>query len=273
MFFTDNHIHSICSPDAKDTMSDMALAAYNIGVRRLCFTDHCDLDNPATGKPNYACYDFRDRMISMFRQAQRDVPADMELFLGLELGEGNHDPERMAEIAASEELDFVLATLHNLKDTMDFHDLTYTDRAQCEGILDRYMEELIEIAQLPSFDTMAHVSYPVRYMRQSGIDITMDASTHREQLEELFKTLILRGKGIEINCAGLRNPLLKNTIPTPDVLKLYRDLGGEIITVGSDAHRMGHVEVGVRQGFDILRELGYKYVTIFRERKPEFIKI
>lgn len=270
---TDNHIHSTCSPDAKDNMTDMALAAYKIGVRYLCFTDHCDLDSFATGKPNPYCYGFRDKMIAMFKEAQKNVPADMELFLGLELGEGNHDPGRMAQIAASEELDFVLGTLHNLRDTVDFHDLEYKSEPQCREILNRYMEELIELAKLPSFDTMAHVSYPVRYMRRDGINMTMDTSTYRDGFEALFKTLIQQGKGIEINCSGLRNPLLKDPIPAPDVLKLYRELGGEIITVGSDAHRTSHVEVGVREGFDILRGLGYKYVTIFRRRKPEFIKI
>lgn len=273
-FLTENHVHSKCSPDAFNTMTEMALASYEKGVRKLCFTDHCDLDDNRTGKSNPDCYDFRSRMLEMYEQAKAAVPEDMELFLGLELGEGNHDPERMAEIASDPALDFVLGTLHNLKDTIDFYDLEYPDLAFCNKMLDRYMDELIEISLLDSFDIMAHVCYPLRYMRKKGIlEAQMNLQTHGDGLKTLFKNLIERGKGIEVNCSGLRNKFLNATIPPREVVGLYKELGGEIITIGSDAHRTPDAAVGLKDGLELVRELGFKYVTIFRGRKPEFIKI
>lgn len=273
MIYTENHIHSEMSPDAFDTMTNMALASYKIGVRYLCFTDHCDLDNHMTAEPDPDCFFFRDEMLAKFEEAKANVPKDMQLFIGLELGEGNHDPEGFDKIASDSELDFILATLHNLRNTKDFYNINYPNKAYCEELLDRYMTELIEIANLPNFDSMAHICYPVRYMRRDGFDVSMDITTHREGLEELFKILIQNGKGIEINCSGLRNKLLGDTIPTRDVLELYRNMGGEIITVGSDSHQAQHVEVGVRQGYEILRDLGFKYVTYFNKRKPLFNKL
>jgi len=273
-FLTDNHIHSTCSPDAENTMAEMALASYKMGVRKLCFTDHCDLDDHNTGLRVPDCYHFRPRMLEMYKEARAAVPGDMELFLGLELGEGNHDPEVMAEIAASPELDFVLGSLHNLDGVKDFYDLGYSDEDYCRKILDRYMDELIELSGLEYFDVMAHVCYPIRYMRKRGFrDIEMNVRTHGDGLTALFKKLIETGRGIEINCSGLRNKLINETIPSRDVVRLYKELGGEIITLGSDAHCTEDAGVGLAEGLELLKELDFKYITIFRNRKPEFIKI
>lgn len=271
---TDNHIHSSCSGDGHNTMAEMALASYKKGVRYLCFTDHCDLDHFRTGVPDSECFSFKDCMLQMFEEAKKAVPADMQLFLGIELGEGNHDPERMAQIAASPELDFVLGSLHNLRNVQDFYEMKYTDENFCREMINRYMDELLELARLPSFDVMAHIGYLIRYIRRDGfLDMELTVKTHGAELEALLRTLIEHGKGIEINCSGLRNKYLKETMPGVDILRLYKQLGGEIITVGSDAHWKDNAGFGLKEGFDILRELGYKYVTIFRKRKPEFIKI
>ncbi len=271
--YTDNHIHSTCSDDGHNTMTEMALASYEKGVRKLCFTDHCDLDHYKTGVPNPDCYAFRNEMIDMFQRAKAAVPGDMELFLGLELGEGNHDVPRMREIAASKELDFVLGSLHNLKGSKDFHDMHFTDETDCLKVLDVYMEELLEIAGMECFDVVAHIGYPIRYMRRDGCNVELSMKTHGDRLRALLKTLVQNGKGLEINCAGLRNRYLNDTMPTYDILQCYKELGGEIITVGTDAHKTEHAASGLKEGFDILRDLGYKYVNVFRERKPEFIKI
>ena len=85
--------------------------------------------------------------------------------------------------------------------------------------------------------------------------------------------VVENGKGIEVNTSGLRHPALNVTIPTPDILRLYRELGGERITVGSDAHRTVDAGKGVQSSFELLRSLGFKYVCAYRKRQPEFIKL
>ena len=273
-FLTDNHIHSTISTDAHNTMTEMALASYEKGVRALCFTDHCDLDHFKTGIPDPQCFDMRDEMNEMFAQAKRAVPSDMELFLGLELGEGNHDVDRMREIASSPELDFILGSLHNLSGEKDFYEMEFPDSAYCREVLERYMDELIELAALPYFDVMAHIGYPVRYMRRRcDPQMKFGMRDYGDRLDVLLKILIQNGKGLEINCSGLRDEYMLETMPETEVLRRYRELGGEIITVGSDAHRVSDAGSYLRDGFEILRNLNYKYVTIFRNRKPEFIKL
>ena len=273
MFLTDYHIHSKCSSDGYQTMLEMARASYDRGVRTLCFTDHCDMDNFETGEPDSSCFDNRDSILDMYRQTIAQKPDNMEIFLGLELGEGNHNPEKAACIAAIPELDFVLGSLHNLRNTPDFYVYPCSSEAECRLLINRYLDELIELSKLDFFDVMAHIGYTVRYMRRKGFNVWVSAEEYPEKIRTLLKCLIERGKGIEINCAGFRDNIVGGPVPTIDVLRLYRELGGEIITVGSDAHKLQHAGVGLKEGFDILSDLGYKYVTVFEKRKPRFEKI
>jgi len=273
MFLTDYHIHSTCSDDGHNTMLEMVLASYEKGVRQLCFTDHCDIDHFMTGEPNPDCFCIRKRMLEMYKSTLVAVPEDMKVFLGLELGEGNHDPDEAMKIARSEELDFVLGSIHNLKGKPDFYETKYSGDDRSQALVDNYMKELIELSLIDCFDVMAHIGYPSRYIRKGGGRVEISTRTYLEALTVLFKNLIERGKGIEINCSGFRTPPGGGPLPALDVLRLYKGLGGEIITVGSDAHRVTNAGVGLPEGFDILRDLGYKYVTVFEKRKPSFLKI
>lgn len=273
MQLVDYHIHSKCSEDGHNTMLEMALAAWEQGITRLCFTDHCDLNDHWTGAPDSDCYRYRDNSLKMYEEALASAPKGMEIYLGMELGEGNHDQDRAKEIAASPELDFVLGSLHQLRSEMDFYYIEYKDEAYARRLIDDYFEELIELSKLDFFDTMAHVGYPVRYIRRAGFFFDIDVKSYGDQFRVLFKNLIEAGRGIELNCSGFRNSLIKTTIPMIDVLALYREMGGEIITIGSDAHNTRDAGAGLRQGYEVLRDLGYRYLTVYEKRKSSFIKL
>ena len=274
MIYTDHHIHSNCSTDAEDTMLDMALACGEHGVTRMCFTDHCDMDWEETGLPYPEYDDIWRRSVDAWRHTVAEAPSKLDICLGIELGEMNHDPERAQRLLESvPELDFVLASIHNVRMTPDFYCLRYKSEQHCIELLDTYMDELIEIANMDNFDVLSHIGYTRRYMLRAGYQVSVSDARYADKLEHLLKTLIERGKGIEANTSGLRHPAINDTIPTTEILRLYRALGGEIITVGSDAHRTVDAGRGIFHTFDLLRELGFRYVCAFRARKPEFIKL
>ncbi|MEG2526905.1 MAG: PHP domain-containing protein [Oscillospiraceae bacterium] len=273
MYLADQHIHSTCSDDGKNTMLEMALASQAQGVRHICFTDHCDLDYFPSGIPDPNCFSIRPQLNEMYAEAASAAPDGITLALGLELGEGNHDPARAMEIAAAPELDLVLGSIHNLRGMADFYGLEYPDESFCRQILDSYMDELLELSSVDCFDIMAHIGYPIRYTRRHGFKAEFSLHTHGDKLEALLKALIEQGRGIEINCAGFRNPIIGGAIPDMDILKLYRQLGGEIITLGSDAHCTADAGSGLARGFDILRKLRYKYIAVYSKRKPSFVKL
>jgi histidinol-phosphatase (PHP family) len=273
MFLTDSHLHSICSGDGYYTMLEMAIASHQKGVDTLCFTDHCDIDDCMTGIPNPDCFLIYEKMVKMYEDTISAAPQGMTIRFGIELGEINHDTERAEIIAASKELDFVLGSLHNLRGKPDFYDIEYHGEEHCRSLIDDYMDELLEYSSISCYDVMAHIGYPVRYTRKRGYKTEISLNTYEEKLRQILRNLIANGKGIEINCSGFSNPLIRDSIPTLDILKLYRDLGGEIITVGSDAHKVEQTGQGLREGFEILRTLNYKYVSVFEKRKPLFLKL
>jgi len=135
------------------------------------------------------------------------------------------------------------------------------------------MAELIDLARFGHFDSMAHIGYSRRYMWNAGYDAAVDLEHHGDELDTLFRLLIQSGRAIELNCSGYRHPGIAGPIPSPEVLARYRELGGELITVGSDAHSPADAGTYIPQGFELLRSLGFRYVTTYQNHRPEMRRI
>ena len=136
-----------------------------------------------------------------------------------------------------------------------------------------YLAELLELAELPCIDAIAHIGYTRRYMKKAGFDLPVDMAHYGDELDTLLRRMRDRGLALEVNTSGLRNPDLGETIPGADVIRRWRALGGERITLGSDAHTVADAGGGLREGLALIRDCGFAWLTVFRERKAEFIKI
>ena len=277
MFLADYHVHSSCSFDAKDRMADMAKSELAKGITEVCFTDHVDFGDQQTMQIGPERFQLPKSQVKQFIEAMEKAPEGIFMVLGLELGEGNHEPERAKRIYHMPEYDFILGSLHNLRGEPDFYDIQYESYEQCFDLYERYLDELIELAALGCFDVMAHIGYCLRYMHKKGFDAQVTMERNGDKVDKLLHTLIENGKGIELNVAdlvpgGREDPLLMS-FPSVDVLRRYRELGGDIITVGSDAHNAKAAGIGVREGYELLRDCGFKYTAIYRRHKPEFKRI
>ena len=271
MFTFDQHIHCECSPDSDSPMRTMAEAARDHGMDMVLFTDHVDMCDAVTGEVAPYWPGCREKMAASYRDMLDDPPAGIEIRFGMELGEIHHCPETAAEAASRPELDMVLGSLHNLRGTMDFYYYPYSSEAECTEINRRYLAELMEMAEYPCFDVMAHIGYTSRYMARRGLTTRVTAELWHDELTALFRRLIEQGRGIEVNTSGLRQG--GTLYPEESILRLYRELGGEIVSVGSDAHTPADAGAGIREAREALRALGFRYVTAFRRRRPEFIPI
>ncbi|MGI6014032.1 MAG: histidinol-phosphatase HisJ family protein [Oscillospiraceae bacterium] len=269
----DFHIHSICSDDAKNTMAEMALASAKAGIDVVCFTDHFDLDDYRTGEPLLNPLDIWPTVLEQYAAAKEACAGIVEVRLGMELGEANHNPTYAARCAAQPELDFVLGSTHNLRNTTDFYYLQYQSLEHCYALLDTYIAELMELSQLDCYDCMSHIGYTRRYMLAAGYDAVITLDRYGDQLDQIFRTLIQNGRGIELNCSGFRHPGISTSIPDLPLLKRYRELGGEIITIGTDAHRVVDAGHFIREGYALLAEAGFQYVCSYQNRIPAFIKL
>ncbi|NLL46755.1 MAG: histidinol-phosphatase HisJ family protein [Clostridiales bacterium] len=270
MILTDFHTHSYCSDDGVASMHDMALAGAERGVSIMCITDHVDIDHFETGGLNPDCFSHWDRIKEEYALAVERLGGCIDLRLGIEFGEANHAPGMAQSIAEAEGLDFIIGSLHNLWDYPDFFCIRYKSEQECRELAKKYVEEHFELVRLGCLDVLGHIGYAKRYMKRRGFDIGLEGLEDR--LEALFKLVSESGKGIELNTSGLRDNT-GTTFPEKWVLKLYREAGGEIITVGSDSHRPEDVGANIEDAYELLREVGFKYFTVFKNRKPEFIKL
>ncbi|MEG1633899.1 MAG: histidinol-phosphatase HisJ family protein [Oscillospiraceae bacterium] len=277
MFLADYHLHSSCSPDAHNTMSDMALAAHSRGMTCICFTDHSDFDIPETMQFGPDSYKVPDEQARQYREALESAPSGLRICLGLELGEANHAPERALAVYNMPDYDFILGSLHNLRDREDFYEIRYRSEEQCHRLYDLYLDELIELAAIPCFDALAHLGYCRRYMSKQGMNAAVTMERNGDKIDKILRILIENGRGLELNCAdiiaGGRPDALLETFPSVPILRRYRELGGEIITVGSDGHRPCASGFGIAEGYALLRENGFRYVAAYHNHKPEFVSI
>ena len=265
----DLHTHTDSSFDGHYSADLMCEAAVNNGISVYAITDHFDVDF-------YEAHNLESRQKSSYEDiicARSVFENKIQLLRGIEMGQPTYDLELTEKSLARYEYDFVIGSIHNLRQMPDFGDLDYPNLTQDEiySLLEKYFEEMLILAKWSGFDTLAHLTYPMRYIVQSG-RFNTDLSRFDDVTDEIFKTLIANGKALEINTSGLRQPIGK-TMPTENYVRRFRELGGELLTLGSDAHFTEHVGAGIDNGYEIAENCGFKYVTYFKNRKPVQVKI
>ena len=280
----DMHTHSSFSPDA-DRGADiekMALRAAELGLGILTVTDHCDLNfrfsESEHAYPDYLLCD-RD-MFGSLGYALKSIEAVTALKerypvlrCGIELGQLVQAPDTAADLASDLRLDFVIGSLHMNRGKPDFYWIEYNkmDSSELTALLDAYFEEQLEVCRTADFDVLGHLTYPLRYI-VGKYGIPVELTRWEGIIEDIFRALIGRGKGIEINTSGLRQEY-DRTFPDLGLVRLYRQLGGEILTLGSDAHRIEDIGSGLQAGAELAKQAGFDYMTVFTGRKPEFVKL
>lgn len=268
MSFVDTHLHSTVSFDGHASRTEMALAAAKQGITALCFTDHYDVVNEKNQLvPVYNWAPARRE----HRAALEALEGSTELLYGLELGNAPADFSAAAKALEEPGLDFVLGSIHNASKALgwqDYYYVTFDSPALCYAYLDDYFSALDELIAWGNFDSLAHLPYPMRYMAQRDSQ-PVTLAPYEERITELLRSLVRAGKALEVNSG-------KSTVLMPEyswLLDRFRDLGGELVTVGSDAHRTQDVGKGLREAYDLLRAKGFSYVTVFRSRKPAPMKL
>lgn len=263
----DYHVHSKHSPDSETELEAILEAAKARGIAEIAVTDHCDATD---GETHWETpYDPAEALAD-HRRAAAENTTGVTMVHGLELGQATQDKALADRVLAEGEFDFVIGSYHNLSKHPDFFFLEYPDDAACRRYIGQYLVELLDMVKWGRFDVVGHLTLPVRYMAMAGR--TVDFSGFPDEVDTVLKTLVESGKGIELNVSALNygtGPLL----PDEPILRRYRELGGEIITTGSDGHVPEHVGGGIAKGTALLKQIGFRYVATFRERKPAFVPI
>lgn len=262
----DMHTHTDNSFDGNHSAMFMCEAAEKAGLRSITFTDHCEVD--FYKERHFDQSDFHSYF--EVQKAKSAFTGKLLVNAGIELGQPTYDKETAEKIIARFKYDQVIGSIHNLRDMPDFCELKY-ENFDIYKLLDEYFDEELELAQWGKFDTLAHLTYPLRYMvGEHGYKV--DLSKFSDKIDAILKAIIDNGKALEINTSGFRQKIGR-PMPDKDIVKRYKDLGGELITLGSDSHFAEHVGAGIDQGMALAMECGFNHVALFQSREPVLIPI
>ena len=276
MFKCDYHTHTRFSYDGADnsTPDSLCLAAIERGVTDLAITDHfeCNWRDEAAYPP----YD-ADHAYSEIMAAKEKYKDKLNLTYGIEIGQANQYPEEAKKLLSSHDFEFVIASLHNLRGTPDFYFWDFkkvfedTPPAYIGNCFERYIDELCEVIDcLDKIETVAHLTYINRYIAMSGN--SYDFMKHSDKMEKLFKKMIVRDIALEINLSTLWKGL-GFPMPHQEILSLYRECGGRLITVGTDSHSPSQIGACVEEGFDLLRTVGLNEILTIRNGEKHIERI
>lgn len=267
----DYHMHSSYSGDSDAPMETMILSGMALGMERMCFTEHMDMDYVYSAQETEGCFDLDTRAYREGVQKCRDAYGDrIWIGFGVEMGLQPHLGEAMKQYVRSYDFDFVIGSSHLCNRKDPYYPEFFRGRDQQEAYREYFEATLENIRQFDDFDVYGHLDYVVRYGPEKDRSYTY--AQYADVLDAILELLVSKGKGMEINTGAIPHGL-RELNPCTDILKRYRELGGEIITVGSDAHGPGRIGQGFDLAADFLRACGYKYYTVFEKRQPQFMEL
>ena len=272
MILTDMHVHSRFSSDSTEQPEAIIKTAIVKGFSYVYFTDHHDMNfpvNPAEPTMNFQL-DF-DNYIKHLLELKELYQNRIEVRLGVEQGICPETAPRIAELSNSYPFDFIIGSSHlsSLTNGDPYYPEYYTGKSNTDAYREYFLSEVENVKLTDGFDVYGHLDYAIRYCPDPAFEYHFD--DYRDIFETLLKLLIEKGKGIEINTAGITK--IGHPHPHIEALKLYKDLGGEIITIGSDAHKKEDIGFGFDIAEELLQTVGFQYYTVFKERKAKFIKL
>ncbi len=259
MIKSDMHTHSCASPDGESSMSEIYTTAKNAGAQYICVTDHCEIF-AWDGKWGVKNTDLSYRLYEEFGKKE-------DFLFGVEIGGADSDFNKAEKLTKRYDYDFILGSVHNLKGMRDFYYLDY-DKLDANELLNKYFNTAEEIIEKTDFDSLAHITYPLRYIPKGKYDLNL----HMEHIERVLIKLVKSGRALEVNTSGLRKPE-KVTYPDESILKMYKALGGKYITVGSDGHFPCDVSAGIEETEKMLKNIGFNSVCVYKKRKRTEINL
>ncbi len=259
----DCHLHTEFSTDSETPMRAQAERALELGIPAICVTDHMDMDYPQG-----EFWLDTDRYMEAVRRLQEEYRGRLEIGFGVELGLMEHLRARQEEYLKKYPFDFVIGSVHLIHGEDPYNGELFRKYGDEEVFREYFRLSHRLLADAPSIQSWGHLDYVVRYGQNPEV---YSYRKYADEIDAVLKLLLEKGIALEVNTAGFRT--LGRTNPEPDVLRRYRELGGELITVGSDGHQPEYLGYRFRETEELLRSCGFSYYAVFRQRKPEFIKI
>lgn len=263
----DMHVHSDNSPDGIHSPMFVCEHAVKNNLGAVAFVDHCEVDKFFELKYNNMV------LHSYFECSKARIAFEGQLLvlIGIEIAQPLSGINLADKIVSRHNYDFILGSIHTPQGfDVDVKEIEY-DKIDVYKFMNNYFTELTELAKWDGCDALAHITCPMRRI-QGKYAIDFDYSKISDATDTLLGTMIENNKALEINTSGLRQKIGK-TMPEENIIRRYRQLGGKLITIGSDAHTAHDCGKGIIEGMEIARKCGFDKLTFYVDRAPMEIDI
>ena len=266
----DYHLHSSFSGDSDAPMEEMIRRGIALGLTQMCFTEHMDFDFPVSDISPAGCFEVNTDSylydLLKYREIYRDK---IRILFGVELGLQAHLVPLQAAYATSKPFDFIIGSSHLCSGRDPYQPYFWEGRSEEEALREYFSSIIENLETFTDFDVYGHLDYIVRYA--PGQDKDYSYEKYADLFERMLDLLLENGIGLEVNTGGVRYGL-KDLHPCTALLRRYREKGGEIVTVGSDAHRPEDLCRSFDRAEEVLKNCGFRYYTVFENRTPRFME-
>lgn len=237
--YYDYHVHCDNSPDCHESLDEMCISACEKGLKEIMVTDHFEFFT-TSGKSEIFTTGYLDRCFKRISDARDRYKDDIFIGYGIEMGQPHLQMEEAGRILAGYPFDFVLASVHKIDD-VDLKFFDYGDPVKNQVLLDRYLDDVYRMVCACDFDVLAHMDLIKRYSSASKHPVRIE--DRPVMVDRILSVLASRKKGLEVNTSGLRQGV-GETLPDAHIVSRFFELGGGIVTFGSDAHSKKDVGAG-----------------------------
>ena len=258
----DFHLHSSVSFDSECPAEKIVKKAEEIGLKEICFTDHYDfLSNPQK--------EFHLFSLEQYNHYDKLSSEKLKIRKGAEFGLTYWNKQELNKLLECRNFDFIIGSLHYI-DCFDPYNEPFWEHYSCSQALEMYFNEVLKCVKIhDGFDVLGHLTYILK-CPPNPEKSPLPYAQYADITDEIFKELIKKGIGLEVNTSGIDTA--KIFLPDKDFLKRFKELGGEIITVGSDSHNEIRVGQYTKEALEMLKDI-FGYVCTFENRKPIFHKL
>jgi len=261
----DYHMHTYYSFDSHASLKDMADKAVELGLVEIAITDHIDFSYPDGDIISPLGPSVN---VARLERLKEEYEGRLSILTGTEFGLRVCAASASQELADKYNFDIIIGSLHELDD-MNLNNVFLYEGKTNEEIRNMYFEHMLKaLKSTNAWDVVGHMDK----IKKFGNFGPADASGEDPAcVDAVLRYIIDQGKGLEVNTSGLSRKI--GLYPSLNILSRYLEMGGEILTMGSDAHFPDNIAQGFDHTLKILRALGVKYITRYEKRKPYFVKI
>jgi len=260
----DYHTHTNFSFDSDCPLETLVENRRAAGIEFLAITDHADFS--ADDFEINRLENFTERFSRQHQLLEAQADKGLNIAFGVEVGQPIFCPENASKLIARLPFDVVLASQHEVPHKEDFYFVDFTKDGNI-NLLDEYFNMICKVIAWSDFDVLAHLTYPFRRMYRQGIEV--DETRWFDAINDILKLIIKGKKALEINLSPMREG--NEPMPTKTILAAYKDLGGELITIGTDDHQALHAKYA-RIGADLAKSIGFESFVVYHKREPRQVR-